>query len=293
MKIYNNNDGSTGRISTSKGNQVKMKIDGYWYKMDYLGYEGLAEYLASELLAYTNIQNYVKYEMTEMTLNEQPFNGCRSEDFLKADEEIITADKLFKVYVGMSVAEFLQPQKSLIERISSFVNKVQEITGIKNYGQELTKILEWDGFIFNDDRHFNNIAFVYNSKIKAFSLCPLFDNGAAFLSDMRCDYPLEKNVYGLISGVKAKPFSEDFDKQIKACEKLYGIQLKIDKNICISTEAAERIKGHYGDNIYSRVNDIFEHQKMLCDYLCELSERQHDYSDESHLFDDFDEEFER
>jgi len=46
---------------------------------------------------------------------------------------------------------------------------------------------------------------------------------------------LEKNVYGLIANVRAKPFSESFDKQIRACEELYGVQLKVDKNICITS----------------------------------------------------------
>lgn len=274
MKIYNSNDGSTGKISTSKGNQIKMKVDNIWYKMDYLGYEGLAEYLSSNLLASTNIKDYVRYDMTEMVLNGKVYNGCKSEDFLKEDEEIVTADKLFKSFTGMSAAEFIRQEKSLTGQISSFVDKVEEITGIKGYGQELTRILEWDGFILNDDRHFNNIAFTYNSRTKKFAPCTLFDNGAAFLSDMRYDYPLEKNTYGLISSATSKPFSEDFDKQIEACEKLYGVQLKIDKNISLSPEVTENIKKHYGDRICDRVCDIFEQQKMLCDYLCMLPEKE-------------------
>lgn len=36
---------------TSKGNQLKWKCDGYWYKADHMGYEGLAETIVSALLA--------------------------------------------------------------------------------------------------------------------------------------------------------------------------------------------------------------------------------------------------
>lgn len=273
MKIYNNNDGSTGKISTSKGNQIKMKVDDIWYKMDYLGYEGLAEYLCSELLAFTNIKTYVKYEMTEMVLNGKSFNGCKSKDFLNEDEEIVTADKLFKVYTGLPAADFLKQKKDLSQQISLFVNEVERITGIQDYGKELTKILEWDSFILNDDRHFNNIAFIYNSRTKVFSPCVLFDNGAAFLSDIRYDYPLEKNTYGLISNVKSKPFSEDFDKQLNVCEKLYGVQLKIDENIQITQEVEQNIRTQYGDKIGDRVCDIFEQQKMLSDYLYTCHDR--------------------
>lgn len=277
MQVYNNHDGSTGKISTSKGNQIKMKVDGFWYKMDYLGYEGLAEYLSSELLAYTNIDSYVKYQMTEISLNGKVFNGCKSADFLNENEEIVTADKLFKLYAGGPVTDFLDPKKTLKERIAFFVEKVEQFTGIVDYGKELTKILEWDSFILNDDRHFNNIAFLYNSETEQFSPCVLFDNGAAFLSDTRYDYPLEKNAYGLMADVKSKPFSESFDKQVKACEELYGVQLKIDKDICISEDVMRNIENQYGEKIAKRISSIFEQQCYLSDYLCNLSMEEYDY----------------
>ena len=267
MKIYNNHSGSTGKLTTSKGNQIKMKIDDFWYKMDYLGYEGLAEYLCSELLPYTNIMSYVKYEMVEMPLNGENFNGCNSKDFLKENEEIVTAARLFKSYVGKSVDDFLVQYKSLKEQISSFVCTVESITGIEDYGKHLTQMLEWDTFVLNDDRHFNNIAFIYNPDKKEFSLCPLFDNGAAFLSDLRFDYPLEKDFYGLIANVSAKPFHKSFDKQTQICEELYGTQLIIDKSICISQKTKESIRQQYGDRVADRVCDVFERQKWLTKYL--------------------------
>lgn len=40
MRVYNNNDSSTGRVAVSKGNQIKMNVGNKWYKADYLGYEG-------------------------------------------------------------------------------------------------------------------------------------------------------------------------------------------------------------------------------------------------------------
>lgn len=35
---------------SSKGNQLKWENNGIWYKADYTGYEGLAEYMISHLL---------------------------------------------------------------------------------------------------------------------------------------------------------------------------------------------------------------------------------------------------
>ena len=34
------------RMQSSKGNQFKWERNGIWYKADYTGYEGLAEYTA-------------------------------------------------------------------------------------------------------------------------------------------------------------------------------------------------------------------------------------------------------
>lgn len=271
MKIYNNHDGSTGKISTSKGNQIKMCVDHTWYKMDFLGYEGLAEYASSLLLGGTNMEDYVTYEMTEIELNEQTFNGCKSHDFLEKNEEIVTADKLFRNFTGKSSEEYIGAQKDLKARIALFVDKVEEFTGLTDYGAYLTKMLEWDGFILNDDRHFNNIAFTYNQKTHAFRICPLFDNGAAFLSDTRFDYPLEKSIYGLMADVQAKPFDVSFDKQIAACEALYGVWLQIDKDMQFTADEVNHMKACYGDRITERVCSVFEHQKGMSDYLYDFS----------------------
>lgn len=48
---------------TSKGNQLKWKCDGYWYKADHMGYEGLAETIVSALLAKSTVKySFVAYE---------------------------------------------------------------------------------------------------------------------------------------------------------------------------------------------------------------------------------------
>ena len=44
-------------MQSSKGNQLKWEQDGIWYKADYTGYEGLAEYMVSRLLEYSNMSS--------------------------------------------------------------------------------------------------------------------------------------------------------------------------------------------------------------------------------------------
>ena len=41
---------------SSKGNQLKFTRDGFWYKADYLGYEGLAETVVSRLLYFSGLK---------------------------------------------------------------------------------------------------------------------------------------------------------------------------------------------------------------------------------------------
>lgn len=251
----------SGKLSTSKGNQVKMSVDNVWYKVDYFGYEGAAEYVCSVLLSQTNIKNYVDYDICEIEANGRKFIGCKSKSFLKSNEEIITMGKLFKQNFNKSVPTFIE-KGSLPERIKRFVDAVVEVTGLEDYGQELTKTLEWDRLVLNEDRHFNNLAVLYNHDSREYSSCLIFDNGAAFLSDTRVSYPLEKNTYDLIAEVKAKPFDEDFDKQVEACEYLYGKQLKLDKDICIPEEVLKKVELTYGKKVSNRIATVFEHQEL-------------------------------
>ena len=41
---------------SSKGNQFKWYKNGYWYKADQNGYEGLSEYVVSKLLEKSNLK---------------------------------------------------------------------------------------------------------------------------------------------------------------------------------------------------------------------------------------------
>lgn len=258
MIIYNNNSGSTGRnISTSKGNQLKFSVDNKWYKADFLGYEGAAEYFVSEMLSNTNIDSFVRYELTTIEYNGNTYNGCVSDDFLNKNA-IMTSERLFKLYKNCSVESLLNG-KSLTDKIQLFVDEVQSITGLSNFGEYVTTLLELDRLILNEDRHFRNIAVIKTDS--SFEYCPIFDNGAALLSDLREDYPLERSVYGLIPTVKSKPFTTDFEKQVIAAEKLYGRQFVItDRDM---NYAYEHIAEFYGDTISTRIKNVYEHQMYL------------------------------
>lgn len=249
-------------LTSSKGNQLKCKFNERWYKADYLGYEGAAEYLSSFICQNSNIEEYVSYSLADIVIPsvEKSFKGCSSADFLNEGEDLVTADRLLSKFISKDFVEKYK-KMPLKNAISTFVNDIEQITGIENFGAKLTQMLELDMLILNDDRHFNNIAFI-RDKDGAYRFSPIFDNGGAFLADTTYDYPLGKNFYGLISNVNAKPFSADFDKQVEACQDLYGTQLQIDKNIDIS-EIISKIDKVYGPEISKRMSDVFEHQKFI------------------------------
>lgn len=258
MQIYNPFEQSTGKISISKGNQLKMNLDHKWYKADFLGYEGASEVLASAILKQSNITYFVDYKLQKITLNDQVYNGCVSDDFLKNDEELVTAYRLFLACNGIPIESALCNITSTEKKVMYFVDFIEKATGIDNFGQYLTLMLEWDRFVLNEDRHFNNIAFIKSDA--GYRIAPLFDNGAAFLSDLRDDYPLNSNIHGLISRVQAKPFSDDFDKQTDICIRLYGSQLKLSKHLSIPSDVKEGILCMYGDKISNRMAAIMDRQ---------------------------------
>ena len=78
---------------------------------------------------------------------------------------------------------------------------------------EIARLLAFDALILNEDRHTNNILFLYNPVEKSWQLAPIFDNGLNLLSDEK-DYTPGKPLMILKRKVKAKPFNSSFSKQL-------------------------------------------------------------------------------
>ena len=247
---------------TSKGNQWKWKQGDYWYKADYMGYESLSEVLVSGLLKYTNVDQYVHYDLCRI-LQEQTVIGCRSHNFLEEGENLITLDRLFRMYLGCSIVDRLAKIEGTRKRVEYVAENVAEITGLENFGKYLTMLLEVDAFFLNEDRHMNNIAVIFHGESRKFRLCPVFDNGLALLADTTVDFPVTKeaaDVEKYIQKIQAKPFARDFEEQADAAEQIYGRQWKIDftmKNVEVLLR--ECMEG-YGEVIVERVRYIMRYQ---------------------------------
>lgn len=217
--------------TSSKGNQEKWLDNGKWYKLDQFGYEALAETFTSMLLEYSNIEKetpfcFVRYYMEKLLVHGRERTGCSSENFLNPGESIITLSHLFKQHLGGSVVEVLSRLPSDKKRMIYLADATKDITGLDRFPQYLTLLFEIDALVLNDDRHLNNIAVI--SKRDTFNYCPIFDQGAGFLSNVMYS-PMDIVPKSLISSAQARPFNTTFNRQIKTMQNLYGKQLDIPK----------------------------------------------------------------
>lgn len=257
----------TNERQSSKGNQLKWLNNDTWYKADYTGYEGLSEYMVSKLLKCSTLsgQEYVDYDTEEISYNYSRYLGCKSRNFLPDGWMLITLERLFNNMYGHSLNKSIYSIEDYKGRIQFMVEQTIRITGLKAFGAYVSKLLTVDALFLNEDRHTHNIAVLMDNERK-FHYCPIFDNGAALLSDTTMDYPLSVNVNKMINGAKAKTFCTDFDEQLDVVERLYGqhINFSFDNKVVDELLAQEPF---YSEDIKIRVREIIMQQKRKYQYL--------------------------
>ncbi|MDD3338123.1 MAG: hypothetical protein PHS82_04625 [Lachnospiraceae bacterium] len=260
-------DTRTNDRQSSKGNQLKWENQGCWYKADYTGYEGLAEYVVSHLLQKSTLRDeeYVLYDLETIKYKSTVYNGVKSRNFLAKSWQIITLERLFQNFYNESLYKSVFKIQDHKERLRFLVNQVERITGLKNFGEYMNKLMTVDAFFLNEDRHTHNIAVLMNDE-GVFDYCPMFDHGAGLLSDTTMDYPLEGNVEECLSRVQAKTVCSDFDEQLEISEVLYHSNLKFDftkQDVAGLLEAVE----NYPKNVKDRVEKLLISQIRKYEYL--------------------------
>ncbi len=250
----------------SKGNQEKWNIDSFWYKKDYGGfYQALSEVISSRILEKSNltdnpltgIQDFVVYDFAKITIHGIAYPGCVSRDFKRDNEELWSLEKYIlnhhnfsfadAIYKNISKYAYGQDQdRDEYAPIKYYVNTVNNL-GIDDYGSFLTAVLELDALILNADRHTNNLGVLL--KTDQLRICPVFDNGAAFFSDI-VNFPETDQLEKLYWRAEKRPFYH-FDKQKKLCEELYGRQFQT----CFSKADL--------DNILNEAADIYPDDLVL------------------------------
>lgn len=240
-------------ISTSsKGDQCKWRVGDKWVKQNTRGYEGQAEVLASLVLACSTLQekDYVTYDLCEIILpdGEQSI-GCYSHDFRGKLQEV-TLERLFEANFTSTDPILNDKSLSTTEKFEQIMQQVETFTGL-DVRMEVARILAFDALILNEDRHTNNILFLYNPLEKTWQLAPIFDNGLSLLSDEK-DYPPGKPLTILKRKVKAKPFNSSFSKQLA----LYTGPAFIDKTKLLQVLDASLVDfGRAKQVLLSQLND--------------------------------------
>lgn len=281
--VLQTNQIEINKSATSKGNQPKWYQDGYWYKADNFGYESLSEYVCSKLMGYSNFKNYVDYELCEIVYNDKTYRGCRSKSYNEKGYDIIPLERFIRQQSTMGLASIMSKMSNVdakIKYVSEFVNKNTNITDLNSY---LSDLLLLDALFLNEDRHTNNIVMIRDVDKDEWQMSPVFDLGAALFSDTRSDYPLEYDLDRCYEKIKAKPFSEDFDEQLDAAEKIQKseIKFKLSENVVekiidtilaeVPTKADINNSTFYSDEEIKRVKNVVLRQFRKYSYLIDKS----------------------
>lgn len=243
--------------TSSKGNQIKWNFGDFWIKSDGNGDEGLSEYVVSHILMKSNVDDFCRYNITNIKYKENELKGCVSKNFVPDSYDLITLEKLGLAYRNASIGEFLARPGFAEDRIDVVMKFLHElkIQGVEKY---MTTLMELDSLTLNDDRHTNNIAFLRKDNILI--PAPIFDNGGAFLSNTM-EYSMRYNPRYLTTNVSAKPFSQSFEKQKRIFEDMYGKYFKTsfsknDLRACLDYASAV----YTDDQILKRVEIAFLEQ---------------------------------
>ncbi|MDC7278756.1 MULTISPECIES: hypothetical protein [Pseudobutyrivibrio] len=252
---------------SSKGNQLKWEYKGIWYKADYAGYEGLAEYLISKLLIKSSLDSseFIDYNLEEIKYKRNIFNGVSSVNFVNDGYQLITLERLYKMRKGASLLESVWHHSDVENRLKYFVDEVVQLTGLDDFGKYISKMLTIDAFFLNEDRHMHNIAVLMGPGSK-YEYCPIFDNGAGLLSDLSIDYPLSGDVIEMIDEVKAKTICTSFDEQLDAVESAFGYNIHFNFHKKDVDALLEDV-ANYSPEIIERVRTILYQRIRKFDYL--------------------------
>lgn len=246
---------------------MKWCIGGNWYKADHMGYEALSEIVISRLLKKSSVTDFVSYFPVKIIFNGREINGCRSENFKLKNESVITLERLSRTWLASSFPQELLKCKDVEDKIKRTVAFTKSVTKLPGVGKYLTTMLELDAFFLNEDRHTNNIAFIFNEKTGDYRFCPYFDFGLSLLSDTSNDYPMSIDLFDGIKKIKAKPFSLDFDEQLDAASALYGNNVRFYFSGADIEAAFEGLDELYTSDILTRAKNILHEQKRKYRYM--------------------------
>lgn len=133
---------------SSKGNQLKWNPANTetWYKADYIGYEGLTEYMVSHLLMHSTLstEDFVLYDTEILRVGKKDYLGCKSSNFLPDGWQLLTLERLFHTLHGKSLYQSIFQFGEVEDRAQFLVDQVIQMTGLKDFGKYLCTLLTID-----------------------------------------------------------------------------------------------------------------------------------------------------
>ena len=262
-------DIKTDNRQSSKGNQLKWKKNERWYKADYTGYEGMAEYVVSAFLQHSSLSEgqFVSYQTEEMMYNSQRYLGCSSPDFMRSGCQMLTWERLYRQTTARSLQEDVFQIGPVGERLAFLIQQLRRISGLpeKEISEYLAVILTVDAVFLNEDRHMHNLAFLLDNR-GTYHLCPLFDHGGCLLSDTSMDYPMDRDICRMIKEVPGRTVSRNLDDQLDAVELLQKQPLSFHLSRRQAVQLIEA-EPYYPDEVKRRVTDIILAQMGKYAYL--------------------------
>ena len=170
------------QADSSFGGQPKFKKDGYWYKYNMTGNEGLAEQLVTDVLSCSSLTDYVSYEYCKINGKL----GCRSNDMLREGEALLPFSQLYTNVTGRILIEDVNSLEES-ERFDFIVDFIKKETGV-DCSKYLFDNLTLDMLTRNPDRHFKNLALIMDIN-DDFRTAPIFDNGQGLMQNFTITPP--------------------------------------------------------------------------------------------------------
>lgn len=259
--------------TTSRGNQEKWADveRNLWYKVDDGCFEALAEAVASEVLRrFTNAVQLPGISVANYWVETAEVHGLTrvvsvSENFKKEDESLVTANTILKNCLGAEYIREFNRRASLKERIRFLVETVELTTGMENFGEYFTTLLELDALFLNQDRHLNNIALLRNEA--GYKPCPIFDCGDSFLLDFTLYRPdVETRAY--LAKAQCLPFRSRFTQTVHTAQAMYGKHLSVSFQSEDIAEIMDKYLDYYPKQFHSLLKErimtvLLEQQRKL------------------------------
>ena len=88
------------------------------------------------------------YNLEKIKYGTVIYNGVKSKNFLSEDWQIITLERLFKNFFGESLYKSLYRIPEHKERLQFLVQQVERITGLRNFGIYMNKLLTLSGDVY-------------------------------------------------------------------------------------------------------------------------------------------------